>query len=55
MMKVHYHPAAHYLGQYDAYHDIIIIHEKLREFKEIHDNVLRHELEHREIWTGCHS
>lgn len=50
MTRIHYHPCPPALGEYDYFTDIIILHEGLRKYRELHDAILRHEREHARIF-----
>ena len=50
MPRIYYHPCPQALGEYNYLKDIIILHEGLKKYREIHDSILRHEREHARIF-----
>jgi len=48
--RIHYHPCPKALGEYNHLTDIIILHEGLKRYRELHDAILRHEREHARIF-----
>ena len=48
--RIHYHPCPRALGEYNYKADIIILHEGLKKYREIHDCILKHEREHARIF-----
>jgi hypothetical protein len=50
MPKIYYHPCPQALGEYNYLADVIILHEGLKRYREIHDSILRHERDHARIF-----
>ena len=50
MLRIYYHPCPQALGEYNYQADIIILHEGLKRYRNIHDAILRHEREHARIF-----
>jgi len=50
MPKIYYHPCPQALGEYNYLADIIILHEGLKRYRDIHDAILKHEREHARIF-----
>ncbi len=50
MTRIHYHPCPQALGEYDYATDTIVLHERLKRYREIHERILRHEWEHARIF-----